>query len=123
MIKYRQELCEAVEKDLGREPFFTDAIEISAGIQGAEMYQYKLDGWAKDEELETPLTCTPAKSFIRYEPLGVVCIFAAWNFPLTLLVKPLLSAIAAGNCAVMKPSELAPHTSIVITKCLTEALD
>lgn len=65
----------------------------------------------------------PASSKIRPEPLGVICIMGTWNFPFLLMAMPLVNIIAAGNCAVIKPSELAPHSSFAIAKIIRESLD
>ena len=62
----------------------------------------------KDIECETSLLLAPGKTRIVFEPLGVVLIFGSWNYPYVVNFKPLTSAIAAGNCAVIKPSEMAP---------------
>ena len=67
-----------------------------------------------DESVDTPMSLGPAKSYIIKEPLGVVVIFGAWNFPVTTSIGPMISAIAAGNTVVLKPSELSPFTSSVV---------
>jgi len=77
----------------------------------------------KPQRVAVPLLYQPAKGYYRREPYGVVLITGAWNYPLNLTLAPLLSAIAAGNCAVVKPSEHAPHTSSVIAKGLGDYLD
>jgi len=64
-----------------------------------------------------------AKSFIRYEPLGVVCIYSAWNYPILLSLAPLVGVIASGNAAVLKPSELAPNVSRCLAKFIESTLD
>ena len=73
--------------------------------------------------MPTAVACQPGRSFIYSEPLGVVLIIGPWNYPLQLLLLPLVGAIAAGNCAVLKPSELAPATSSLIAKVLPQYLD
>ena len=60
----------------------------------------------KDIECDPPLIFAPASSHIRYEPLGVALIMGSWNFPYFVTLKPLVSAITAGNCAIVKPSEI-----------------
>ena len=69
--------------------------------------------WAKPEKVDTPLVVGPATSRIVYEPLGVVLVLGAWNYPLFTSITPVAAAIAAGNCVLLKPSELAPHSSNV----------
>jgi aldehyde dehydrogenase (NAD+) len=65
----------------------------------------------------------PGRSFIKPEPLGVVCVMAAWNYPYYTLLAPLSSAIAAGNCCLIKPSELSPNCSNSLVKLCQEYLD
>jgi aldehyde dehydrogenase (NAD+) len=63
---------------------------------------------------ETEMMFFPAKTSIKYEPLGVCAIFGAWNYPVALVLKPLVQCITTGNCAIIKPSELAANTSKII---------
>lgn len=65
----------------------------------------------------------PGTSFIRPEPLGVALVMGAWNFPILTLINAVIDAMAAGNSVVLKPSELAPHTSMAVEKALTPVLD
>ena len=77
----------------------------------------------KDDSRDTPLMLAPAKTFVRYEPLGVVLIFGSWNYPYVVNLKPLCQAITSGNCAVIKPSEMAPVSSAAIKKLVDNYLD
>jgi aldehyde dehydrogenase (NAD+) len=77
----------------------------------------------KDVELDTPLLLAPSKTRIRYEPLGVVLIYGSWNYPYVVTLKPICQAITAGNCAIIKPSEMAPHASAVIKTLVEKYLD
>jgi aldehyde dehydrogenase (NAD+) len=70
----------------------------------------------KPQRRRTPLLVWPARGFIRPEPLGVALIMGPWNYPLQLLLSPLVGALAAGNCVVLKPSEFAPHTAAAIAE-------
>lgn len=83
----------------------------------------KLTTWVKPKIVSTNLLNFPSKSFIQSEPLGVVLIISPWNYPFQLLMTPLIGAIAAGNCVVMKPSELAPATEAVIKKIIESVFD
>src|SRR5215471_13728863 len=74
----------------------------------------------KPRRAGTNLLNFPSSSFVLYEPLGVVLIIGPWNYPLQLLFTPLVGAIAAGNCAVLKPSEFAPATSAIMKKIIEE---
>lgn len=81
-----------------------------------------LDAWTADVPVETPLSNALSKSMIHQDPLGVVLIIGAWNFPVFTCFEPMVSAIAAGNCVLMKPSETSPNSSAVIRKMI-EAMD
>jgi aldehyde dehydrogenase (NAD+) len=83
----------------------------------------KLAKWTRPERVATPIHLRPARSRIVREPLGVVLIIGPWNYPVQLLLGPLVGAIAAGNCAVLKPSEIAAHTSGVLAKLVRRYLD
>src|SRR5205085_4748108 len=79
-----------------------------------------LKHWMEREEAATNLLNIPSKSFVIKEPLGVVLIIGPWNYPLQLLFTPLVGAIAAGNCVVLKSSEFAPATSAIMKKIIQE---
>lgn len=79
-----------------------------------------LKGWMKPQSLPTPLSLIGTKSHLRHEPKGNVLIIAPWNYPFVLTIRPLVSAIAAGNVAILKPSELTPHTAGLIKRMITE---
>lgn len=82
-----------------------------------------LKKWSQPVCVDTPMYLGPAKSKIVYEPLGVVCVIGSWNFPIFTTLMPLVSVIAAGNCAVIKPSEIAPHVSLKIKQLILRNLD
>lgn len=82
-----------------------------------------LNQWAKTKRTLTPLVMWPSIGEIYPEPLGVVLIISAWNYPFHLAITPLVGAIAAGNCAVIKPSEIAPNTSQVLAELIGENFD
>jgi aldehyde dehydrogenase (NAD+) len=73
--------------------------------------------------VRTPLMAQPGRSYIRPEPKGVVLVIAPWNYPLSMVTAPLVGAVAAGNCVVMKPSEITQHTSAAIASILPRYLD
>lgn len=79
--------------------------------------------WSRPKRVGTPLTFFPGSSYILSEPLGVVLIMGPWNYPLQLILTPLVGALAAGNCAVLKPSELTPDTSWLIRRLIAEYFD
>ena len=77
----------------------------------------------KPEKVRTSLAALPGRSYIQREPLGVVLIIGAWNYPLHLVTIPLIGALAAGNCAVVKPSDVTPKASALVAKWLPKYLD
>ncbi len=79
-----------------------------------------LKGWMKPQRLPTPTALIGTKSHLLHEPKGNVLIIAPWNYPFVLSIRPLVSAIAAGNVAILKPSELTPHTARLIKRMITE---
>jgi len=82
-----------------------------------------LDTWAKTQKVDAPLTYLGSRSEVRIEPKGVCLIVAPWNFPFNLCMGPLVSCLAAGNTAILKPSELTPHTSALIAALVSEFFD
>jgi len=115
---------EVLLKDLGHKSrFFAEAIEFNQIYEEIGMALNKLDEWVKPEPQSTPLVMQPASSFIMREPFGLVLIIAPWNYPLSLLICPLIGALAAGNCVVMKPSEVAPASSSLFAKLIPQYLD
>lgn len=118
-----KEICEALEIDLGKG--HTEAYVSEVGFLIAEIKHAlkHLKSWMKPRKVSTPLLAFPSESFQQPEPLGVVLILGAWNFPFQLTLAPLVSAITAGNCAILKPSELALETSALIAKLIPEYMD
>jgi aldehyde dehydrogenase (NAD+) len=76
-----------------------------------------------DESVDTPMLLAPAKSRIVYEPFGVALVIGSWNFPFFTTIGPLIYAIAAGNCCIIKPSEMSPQSSKVMKRLFTRHLD
>jgi aldehyde dehydrogenase (NAD+) len=115
---HEEEIYQALHKDLRKnkeECFITENGFVLAEINNTLK---KLDSWMQPENVSTTLLNFPSKSFIMHEPLGVVLIISPWNYPFQLLFTPLIGAIAAGNCVVLKPSELAPATAVVMKKII-----
>lgn len=121
IFQYEGELMQALYDDLKKsseESWVTEVGFLLAEIRHTLKY---LRQWIKPENVSTNLLNLPGKSYIYKEPLGVVLIIAPWNYPMQLLLTPFVGAIAAGNCVVLKPSELAPSTSAVIKKIITQS--
>jgi aldehyde dehydrogenase (NAD+) len=121
--RYEDQLLAALQADLGRPPyegFFTETMFTSEEIVFAER---SLSEWVEDREVPSALLVQPVRSFIRPEPKGVVLIMAPWNYPVQLALAPVAAAIAAGNCIVLKPSEIAPESSRVLAQLVRDTFD
>lgn len=113
-VTYRKALQEAMFADYGKNPAEADLAEIFPVISEIKHAIRHLSYWMQDEVVDTPLALFGSKSYIKYEPKGVCLIISPWNFPLNLTFCPLISAVAAGNVVVLKPSEMTPNTSAVM---------
>ena len=111
MRKNETVLEEALKKDLGKSAFESYATEIGFVLADIRYTIQNLQKWSAPKRVRTPLYLFPGKSKIQKEPYGSVLILGPYNYPVQLLAEPLIGAIAAGNCAVLKPSELTPHVS------------
>jgi aldehyde dehydrogenase (NAD+) len=123
LIECEGEIAAAVQDDFRKsaaETFLTETGYLRGEIRFALKY---LKSWMKPRRVSIPLIYQPSIGSYTYEPYGVVLIIGAWNYPFNLCLAPLISVIAAGNCAIVKPSELAPHSSAVIAESLTRYLD
>ncbi|CAK8683985.1 unnamed protein product [Clavelina lepadiformis] len=118
-----QEFCNALEKDLHRPKLEAVLAEIIITSNEIVYALENIDSWAKDETCSTNILNKFTKTCIRKEPYGVCLIMSAWNYPLVLLLAPLVAAIAAGNCAVIKPSECAKNCAAALQSILPKYLD
>ncbi len=118
-----EKLVAALKADLHKPDFEAWFADLGAVAGESKLARKQLARWTRPERVSTPLDVRPAKSRIVREPLGVVLIIAPWNYPVQLLLSPLVGAIAAGNCAVLKPSEVTPHTSATLSKIVPRHLD
>ncbi len=116
-------ILSALKADLNKPAFEAYASEIGFLYDEIDFIKKGLPKWNKPQRVRTPFIHWFGKSYIRYEPYGTILIMGPWNYPFQLLISPLLGAIAAGNCSVLKPSEFAPHTSSVISKLISENFD
>jgi aldehyde dehydrogenase (NAD+) len=123
MVEREQDFVDALAKDLGKHPLEAWSTEISYVAEDAKYCRKNLKKWSKRRKVATPLVGQPGKSWLQPEPLGVVLIIGAWNYPLQLTLAGAAAAISAGNCVVLKPSELAPATSEVTARLVPEYLD
>jgi len=116
-------IFEAIHQDLRKPATEAFTSEIFCVLSEIEYVLKHLKTWMKPQKVGTPLTFFPSSSFIYPEPLGVVLIIAPWNYPFALMIQPLIGAIAAGNCAILKPSEQTPHTSKAIAQIINNNFD
>jgi aldehyde dehydrogenase (NAD+) len=108
---FRQEIRDALKKDFGKPQAEVDLTEVYPVTTEIKHAIRHLDNWMDDQEVKTPLAFLGSSSHFKYEPKGVCLIISPWNFPLNLSFGPLVSAIAAGNTVILKPSEYTPHIS------------
>lgn len=123
-IKYFEaELLEAFNTDLGKNKVEAYATEIGFVLKNIKLARKELKNWTKRKQVNTPLFTFPAKSYIMNEPYGTVLIIGPFNYPLQLVIEPLIGAIAAGNTAIIKPSEFTPNITNVIRKIIEAVFD
>ena len=120
-IRDREAIEKALWEDLNKAPFEAYATEIGIVKEEIRYTMKHLRGWAATKQVPTPITQFPSKSRIYAEPYGVVLIMSPWNYPFQLTIAPLVAAIGAGNCAVLKPSAYSPNVSRLMRE-MTEEL-
>lgn len=118
--KYEHEIYAALYADLKKSPEESWVTENGMVIAEINSAVRNLHWWMEKERVGTNLVNLPSSSYVLKEPMGVVLIIGPWNYPLQLILNPLVGALAAGNCVVLKPSELAPATAAVIKKIIAE---
>ena len=124
LLSEREErLLDALAADFGKPRPEAWLTEIGFTISDINHTLANLPGWMKPEKVPTPVAFKPGSSEIVREPVGVVAVIAPWNYPVQLLLLPMVAAIAAGNAVVAKPSELAPATSDELTSLIQELGD
>jgi aldehyde dehydrogenase (NAD+) len=117
------EIVAALAEDLGRPALDAWLCDIASTEAEATYARKHLKKWMRRRRVFLPLNQFPGQGWVQYDPLGVVLVIGPWNYPLYLSLAPLVAAVAAGNCAVVKPSELAPATSAVLAQLIPEYLD
>ncbi|MGA9377251.1 MAG: aldehyde dehydrogenase, partial [Phormidium sp.] len=122
VLDNKDEIIDALKADLKKPTFESYLTEIGV-IKEIDYAIKNLKKWSKPKKVATPLEQLPGSAFIYPEPLGLVLIIAPWNYPFYLTISPLVGAIAAGNCTIVKPSEISPHTSSIITKICQQTFD
>jgi aldehyde dehydrogenase (NAD+) len=117
---HEAEIMAALKKDLNKSDFEAYMSEIGILLEEIRFALKNLKKWSKPQKVKSALAQVGSKSYIYPEPYGVVLIIAPWNYPVQLSLAPLIGAIAAGNCAVLKPSELTPATSKLISELIEQ---
>ncbi len=120
ILKNEQALYDALHKDLKKSVEESWVTELGVVVTEINNALRKLGRWMQPEKVKTNLVNLPSSSYILREPLGVVFIISPWNYPFQLLFTPLVGALAAGNCVVLKPSELAPATAEIMRHIIRE---
>ncbi|RFU69438.1 aldehyde dehydrogenase [Peribacillus saganii] len=117
---HEKQFIEALKADLNKSEFEAYSTEIGVVLEEIRFMLKNFRSWAKPQKVKTPLTHFGSKGYIYPEPYGVALVIAPWNYPFQLAVAPLIGAIAAGNCAILKPSELTPKTSKVLARIISD---
>ena len=122
VMNHEQEVLKALKQDLGKPP--TEAyFEVVALLQELKLTETNLRRWMRPRSVSVPLAQQPGQASVIPEPLGCVLIIGPWNYPFSLTLQPLISALAAGNTAVLKPSEHAPAVADLIERLIAVHLD
>jgi coniferyl-aldehyde dehydrogenase len=117
-------IARAISQDFGvRSRVETELLEIVPVLNAVKSARARVARWMRPERRRVDMTFQPAKAWVRYEPLGVVGIISPWNYPLQLALSPLVDALAAGNRALLKPSELTPAFSDLLQRLVAERFD
>jgi aldehyde dehydrogenase (NAD+) len=123
LIDCQEDLIDAIVADLGKPRFEAFTTEVAFLLSEIDHTCKHLEKWMKPTRVRSSAVVQPATSKVYPEPLGVVLVIGAWNYPLALSVGPAIGAIAAGNCVVIKPSEIAENTSAIIATLIPQYMD
>lgn len=123
LVAHEKAIQEALYKDLKKPSFEAFSGELFLVLQEIKLALRSLESWTQPYHVSTPWYLWPSKSSVHPEPRGCVLIIAPWNYPLQLNLIPLIGAIAAGNCALIKPSEFAPHTAAILDQIISKIFD
>lgn len=118
ILSREKDISDALYKDLRKAPFESYMSEIGMVLDELGYILKHLEKWAKPRKVPTPFSQFPGRSFIWKEPYGTVLIMSPWNYPFMLSLDPLIGAVAAGNCVILKPSAYAPHTSRILAELI-----
>ena len=123
IISHQKDIEEALHADLGKAPFEAYETEIGLVLEEISYAIRHVASWARPKRVSLSAAHFPAAARIYRDPHGVVLIMSPWNYPFLLTMAPLISAIAAGNCAIVKPSRYSLHTSELIISLIADTFD
>lgn len=123
IITHENYIYEALKADLHKPQLEAYVSEIGLCLEEIKHALKNIKSWTKPQAILTPITQFLSTAQINIEPLGVVLIISPWNYPLQLCLAPLVGAIAAGNCVILKPSEIAPNTSRILADIIQKTFD
>jgi aldehyde dehydrogenase (NAD+) len=123
LINRREQLAEALYADFRKPRAETEATEVLPALMELSHTLKHLKAWMKPRKVPTPVLLAGTSSEVRYEAKGVVLIIAPWNYPFGLAINPLIAAVAAGNCVMLKPSEKTPRTAEFIASLVRDTFD
>ena len=123
ILHHEQELYETLHEELHKSPSESYMTEVSIVLSEIDLHLRKLKHWARPERVSSPFFLWPSRSRIVRQPLGTVLIIAPWNYPFQLLFNPLIGAISAGNCTVLKTSPYVPQVNRVMARIVEEAFE
>jgi aldehyde dehydrogenase (NAD+) len=116
--KRREEICAAIAADFGKPAMESELTEIRLVLDELGLAIGELPRWMRPRRVRTPLMLFGSRSEIRYEPRGLVLVLAPWNYPFLLAIDPVIAAVAAGNCVIVRPSHKAPHAARCVQSLL-----
>ena len=123
ILAHEKDILLALNNDLNKPEFESYASEIGPVLSEIKYVLKRINKWTKAKKIHTSLANKPGKSYLLPEPYGVCLIIGPWNYPFNLIFMPLIGAITAGNCVIIKPSEYAPKTQDIIEKIISQCFD
>jgi aldehyde dehydrogenase (NAD+) len=121
--RYEERILEALFADLHKSPFEAYTTEIGYCLKSIRYARRHLKRWMKPKKVKTPIYQLNTRSYIQADPLGTILIIGPYNYPFQLVIEPLIGAIAAGNTAILKPSEQTPATEALLAEMIHETFD
>jgi aldehyde dehydrogenase (NAD+) len=123
LIKYETRILNALKEDLNKPEFESYGEAFYILLEEIKHNLKNIKKWAKNKKIKSPMLVFSSKSYIHYEPYGISLVIGSWNVPFTVTLLPLIGIITAGNCAVLKPSEIAANSSCVMKEMIKETFD